>query len=246
MTAEPEAPDDGTALHGPGLTDVRMMISIHRVFRRELALVPDSIRRTKDGDRARVAILADHLDLVLGGLHTHHTHEDDMMWPLLEERVPAELEPLVDLMEEQHEQVAVRGERVASLLAAWRSSAGTSDGAALATALDALVDSLVEHLDAEERRLLPIMARHIEPAEWAAFAKAGESATPKKYQLVLLGMMLYEGDPETMRTELAKAPFPARLIGPRLARRAYRRYAARVHGTPTPRPGSVLTAASLG
>lgn len=233
MTAIP-AHSHSSELHGEGLTDVRMMISIHRVFRRELALVPPSVRATAHSDRARAAVLAQHLDLVLGGLHTHHTHEDEMMWPLLEERVPIELEPLVDLMEDQHEEVARRGGQVAECLAAWRGSAARSDGAALADALDQLVAALIEHLDAEETRLLPIMARHITGEEWEAFAKAGEASTPKKYQLVLLGMMLYEGDPATMATELAKAPLPARLIGPRLGRRAYRKYARRVHGTSAP------------
>lgn len=224
-------------LHGDGLTDVRMMISIHRVFRRELGLLPAAIRRVADGDRARVEVLADHLALVAGGLHTHHTHEDEMMWPLLQERVPAELEPLVDLMEEQHERVADLGERVDQCLATWTTSAAAADAARLADALDDLVTALCEHLDAEESRLLPIMARHIRPQEWGAFAHAGESSTPKNLRMVFLGMMLYEGDPATMATELAKMPPPVRAVVPRLARRAYRKYAARVHGTPEPARG---------
>lgn len=229
-------------LHGDGLTDVRMMISIHRVFRRELGLLPASIRQVAAGDRRRVKILAAHLGLVAGGLHTHHTHEDEMMWPLLQQRVPAELEPLVDLMEEQHERVADLGERVQQHLAAWTASAAGSDGARLADALDDLVAALCEHLDAEESRLLPIMARHIQPHEWADFAHAGESSTPKNLRMVFLGMMLYEGDPATMATELAKMPAPVRAVVPRLARRAYRKYATQVHGTPQPARGVTVRA----
>ncbi|MFC6715844.1 hemerythrin domain-containing protein [Branchiibius cervicis] len=136
------------------------MISIHRVFRRELGLLPASIRQVAAGDRRRVKILADHLGLVAGGLHTHHTHEDEMMWPLLQQRVPAELEPLVDLMEEQHERVADLGERVQQHLAAWTASAAGSDGARLADALDDLVAALCE---TPGRRGIALAADHGPP-----------------------------------------------------------------------------------
>ena len=47
-------------------------------------------------------------------------------------------------------------------------------------------------------------------------------------------MMLYEGDPEALALEIAKLPAPLRPILPALGRRAFRRYARRLHGTPTP------------
>lgn len=233
------------ALHGAGLTDVRMMVSIHRVFRRELALAVPGIRAVPDGDQKRSGVLADHVALVAAGLHTHHTHEDHMLWEVLEQRIPDELEPLVDLMEEQHAVVADLGGRLGSLLETWRHTASATDRDALADVLDRLVAAMCEHLDDEESRVLPLMARHLTQDEWDAFARAGHESTEKRFALVMLGMMLYEGDPDTMAAELSSAPAPARLIGPPMARRAYRRYARRVHGTATPQRGLGLRPAAF-
>ena len=55
--------------------------------------------------------------------------------------------------------------------------------------------------------------------------------------LIGFGMMLYEGDPEALALEIAKLPAPLRPILPVLGRRAFRRYARRIHGTPTPPRG---------
>ena len=71
---------------GP-LADVRDMYVVHRAFRREFGLLPDLIRDVISGDVARAEVVASHLDLVLAGLHMHHTGEDVVLWPLLLERV---------------------------------------------------------------------------------------------------------------------------------------------------------------
>lgn len=49
------------------------------------------------------------------------------------------------------------------------------------------------------------------------------------------GMMLYEGDPSVIALEIAKLPAPLRPLLPPLGRLAFRRYARRIHGTPTPK-----------
>jgi hypothetical protein len=52
--------------------------------------------------------------------------------------------------------------------------------------------------------------------------------------VLVLGMIVHDGDPEVVGTMLAGAPAPVRWLLPRLARRAYRRHALAVHGTATP------------
>ena len=232
------------ALHGDGLTDVRMMIVVHRIFRRELGLAVPGVQNTRPGDVARAGLLATHLRLMLDGLHGHHTHEDDMLWGALEERVPEALEPLVELMEEQHAEVARLVVELEPQVTAWGASASAPDRDRLAATLDALVTAMCVHLDAEERDVLPLMARHLTQEEWDAFAKAGGDATPKRLMLMSLGAMLYEADPDAIAPEMAKVPAPLRRVVPWLARRSYARYARRVHGTPTPTPGLQLRPAA--
>ena len=80
------------------------------------------------------------------------------------------------------------------------------------------------------------MARNITDAEWNEFDDRGMASIPKDLQLLAIGHMLYEGDPEVMKIQLKKAPAPApmRPLLVLMARRAFRKYGVRVHGTATP------------
>jgi hemerythrin-like domain-containing protein len=225
------------ALHGPGLTDVRMMTVAHTSFRRELKLAVPAVRGACEGDRRRVDEVAEHVDLWLGLVHHHHSIEDELLWERLIERVPEQLEPLVELMEEQHDVVARLLEQAHPLVDEWRHSSSTADRDRLADLLATLVDRLCEHLDAEEAHVLPLMARHITAAEWEQFTERGMESIPKGMLLTGFGMMLYEGDPAAIALEIAKLPAPLRPILPPLGRWAFRRYARRLHGTVTPTPG---------
>jgi hemerythrin-like domain-containing protein len=226
------------ALFGPGLTDVRMMVVAHTSFRRELRLAVPAVRRVRAGDVRRADEVADHVDLWTGLVEHHHTIEDELLWDRLVQRVPDELAPLVQLMEDQHEGVHRLLDGCPPLVSAWRSSASVDDGVRLADHLAALGAALCEHLDAEESRVLPLMARHITPEEWEEFTDRGMESIPKGKLLTGFGMMLYEGDPEAIALEVAKLPPPVRPILPVLGRWAFRRYARRLHGTTTPARGT--------
>jgi hemerythrin-like domain-containing protein len=233
---------DEHQLHGPGLTDVRMMKVAHSNFRRELGLSPAAVRRTAAGDRRRTAAVADHVELFLSLLHHHHTIEDDLLWVALLERVPQELAPLVHVMQSQHEQVAEQLDQAHQAVDTWRRTSSDTDGERLATVLESLCTALFEHLHAEETHLLPIMARQLTAAEWEEFTEQGMSSIPKRKMVLGFGMMLYEGDPEVIDLELRKLPAPVRRLLPPLGRRAFRRYARRMHGTATPPRGIGLVA----
>ncbi len=223
-----------TDLHGPGLTDVRMMVVAHSSFRRELKLSVPAVRNTLAGDIDRAALVAEHVELFLGMLHHHHSIEDELLWDPLAARVSAEVAHLVDLMQDQHAGVHRRLELVERLVPPWRASASAADRERLAEALHDLVVALYEHLDTEEAHVLPLMARHVTAAEWEEFTRRGMEAIPRRLTLIGFGMMLYEGDPEAIAGEIGKLPAPMRPLLPRLGRAAYRRYARRIHGTVTP------------
>jgi iron-sulfur cluster repair protein YtfE (RIC family) len=135
-----------------------MMPVVHTLFRRELRLAGGLLRACPTGDRPRRR-RGDHLDLVGEVLHHHHTAEDELLWPLLLERVPDELAPIVHLMESQHGRVEQLLDEITPLLAQWRRTAGATERDRMAELYDELYVALAEHLDAEEQRLLPIAAR---------------------------------------------------------------------------------------
>jgi hypothetical protein len=79
------------------------MVLIHRVIRREFGLLP-RLFRSAANDRPRSKVIGAHAREMLHFLHTHHTGEDELLFPLLRER--AALDPeLMDRMDAQHAQV---------------------------------------------------------------------------------------------------------------------------------------------
>lgn len=215
-------------------TDTRVMGVIHTIYRREFRLAGAAVRAVAPGDVTRAGVVADHLALVHDNLHHHHSAEDDLLWPLLLERVPGELAPLVHLMEQQHAVVESLLGEIGELLPRWRRTATAADRDALADLHDRLYVHLVEHMDAEEERLLPIASRNVTQEEWEAMGARARSGTPRSQSLLVLGMITYDGDPEVVALMLASAPPPVRWLLPRLARRTYARHARAVHGTSTP------------
>ena len=216
------------------LVDTSVMPTIHSFLRRETRLAGGVVRRVAPGDVRRAAVVDDHLDFLTMSLHHHHTVEDDHLWPLLLQKVPDELAPVVHLMESQHAGVDAALQGITEARRAFRAAALPADRDRLADLLDDLHTALVEHLEAEETRLLPIAARALTQQEWDAMGEAGRAGTPRRFTLLVFGMFGYEGDPEVVPGMLADAPAPVRALLPRLARRSFRRYALRVHGTATP------------
>jgi hemerythrin-like domain-containing protein len=210
------------------------MATIHSAFRRELRLAPDLFVSVEHGDRLRAGIVATHLDLLGRFLHHHHTIEDDMLWPKLLERVPAEIAPVVELMEAQHATVAHLLERTQTLRAAWRTDAGSARAAELADIYTDLYGALLEHLDAEEKHIMPLVEACITQKEWAKIGKAAQRGTPVKDAPRMLGMLAYDGDPEVVREMLGAVPAPMRGMVVSMGRRAYAKHAERVYGTATP------------
>jgi hemerythrin-like domain-containing protein len=223
-----------TTTQNEQLTDTREMLVVHSLFRRELRLASGLVRGVAAGDRQRADVVSAHLQLVEDVLHHHHTSEDDLLWPKLLDRVPDEIAPVVRLMEAQHEQVDALLARIGTLRPQWAQDPATGRGAELAGLYDELYAGLAEHLDAEETRVLPLVARCITAAEWNELGEAGRAGIPRKHMALVFGMLMYEGDPEVVKIMLAPAPLPVRVLVPRLGRRAFRKHAVAMHGTPTP------------
>ena len=158
-------------------------------------------------------MVADHLDYIGRSLHHHHTAEDELAWPLLLERVPDELAPIVELMESQHERVDGLLGEIAEVTPAWRASASAVDRDRLADLTDTLYAHVAEHLDAEEERLLPIAARTLTEEEWKAIGLRAKNSSPRADLTLTFGMFQYEGDPAVLARMLARRPRTRALAG---------------------------------
>ncbi|WP_063752884.1 hemerythrin domain-containing protein [Streptomyces sp. NRRL S-350] len=219
---------------GPSTADKRLdpqeMVVLHRVFRREIPLLADLVETAVPGDRRRTAVLADHLDLVLGALGEHHEGEDDLLWPKLRERA-APGDSVVARMADQHEAIAAALAAATDLSHRWRGRADRDTALRLAEALRALDRHAVAHMDDEEAHLLPLMADHITAREWSEVGERGRRSVPKSKLLVFLGAILEDATAQERQLFLSHMPAPARLLWRTLGIRLYRRTTTRVRRT---------------
>ncbi|MEU4096448.1 hemerythrin domain-containing protein [Streptomyces sp. NPDC026673] len=220
--------------HAVPMANVKEMYVVHTMFRREFGLTPGLVRGVAEGDLARTRIVAEHIDIMLAALTSHHEGEDIGLWPRLLERVSAELAPLVHVMEEQHEQLHAACDDLAEAVRSWRATGSAARGEEVAAIADRLNRIAFEHMRLEEETILPLAAQHVTAAEWAELGGHGISVTPKDRLALQFGMTLYEGDPEVMKGLLKGAPLRVRVLMPMKCRRRYRAYARRLHGTATP------------
>ena len=141
-------------------------------------------------------------------------------------------------MEEQHELVAERSERVRTLLETWRRTPVESE--ALATALDEFTAALVVHLDEEEANVVPLMRAHITADEWTRFGEETFEKFSNPEKLVATGTLEEVATPEEAGWFLADLPLLIKLMWRLVGRRKYARYMRRIEGTGT---GLAMTSA---
>ena len=211
------------------LADVRDMFVVHRSFRREFRLIPQLIREVAPGDTARAAVVAGHARLILRGLDLHHTGEDDLLWPKLLERAAPSAD-LIHRMEAQHHRVEQLIAELGQALPRWEAEARPAVSEEVASTFDALRDALLEHLDDEERHILPIAERHITQKEWEGLGEHGMHKVKAAELPILFGAVLEEATPDERTMMLRVVPPPVRLLARTVFAWQYRRYVKKVRG----------------
>ncbi|GIJ46769.1 hypothetical protein Val02_36550 [Virgisporangium aliadipatigenens] len=205
------------------------MNMIHRVFRREAAQLRAAVAATPGGDAVRAGVVAGVIREYVGGLEHHHATEDAMIWPLLHARAGAR-EDLVERMEEQHHVLDATLAVVLAHAGRWAHGARAEDREALVEAFDEHVAVLAEHLDDEEKLVMPIVEEHLTPDEWEAVGRRGLENVPRSQVFIALGAILEDATPQERAYFLAKVPAPGRLLWHLIGRRQYRRWTRRLRG----------------
>ena len=149
--------------------------------------------------------------MVLTGLHLHHTGEDELLWPKLLERCTPDA-ALVHRMEAQHERVDAAIQKLGPALTRWEAEARPAVTEEVAAGFDELGTALLEHLDDEEREILPLAARHITQAEWNQLGEHGQKEMRKKDLPILFGAVFEEATPEERVEMLGVVPAPVRFL----------------------------------
>jgi hemerythrin-like domain-containing protein len=211
-----------TAGPSPKLCDTRGMVVVHRVFRRELRLLPPMVDAVPAGDTARSERVARHLVEMTTALHDHHTGEDRLLWPRLRRRVPA-ADQLLDRMALEHVAIAEGLDAARHLTSTWRDTADDRQARQLVALLQTTSAALDRHLGDEERLVLPLVERHITNAEWEELAAHGMGSIPRSRLPVFLGHILEDADPAERAAFLARVPVAGRVLYRLVGRRRYKR-----------------------
>ena len=207
--------------------NVRDMAIIHRLFRQAYDEAAQLVRAAPTPSPGRVTFLADHIDLVLHGLHTHHRDEDDLLYPKLIERVP-EQAAMTEQVEHEHQQITTALDAALAACAAWRQRPSADTGEALAAALDQLNAIVQPHLDDEEQKVVPLAAVTLTQQEWDEIGKRGMRSIPRNKRGVAAGMMLEPLDGADRAYMMQAVPAPLRMLFPLMVGRPWKKYAARL------------------
>jgi len=207
--------------------DVRDMAIVHRLFRQSYDEAARLVRAAPTPSRGRVTFLADHIDLILGGLHTHHQDEDELLYPKLIERAPDQA-AMTEQVEHEHQQIATALDAALAACATWRQRPSAETGEALALALDQLNAVVQPHLDDEEQKVVPLAAVTLTQQEWDAMGKRGMSSIPRNKRAIAAGLMLESLDEADRAYMMKSVPAPMRMLFPLMVGRPWKKYASQL------------------
>ncbi|MDX6277897.1 MAG: hypothetical protein QOJ72_2025 [Nocardioidaceae bacterium] len=147
-----------TANSTPTVEHKTMNTVVHAAFRRDLGRFDRALATFRPDSQPRADQLKRAWDNFEQELHYHHTYEETIFWPALEE-VGADL-TLVQHLDDEHDAMR-RALEEASVAMTRFHSRPTGEEAALARqAVAHLSDVLLNHLAHEERDLEPISAKY--------------------------------------------------------------------------------------
>jgi hypothetical protein len=190
--------------------DPAFMFAMHAAFRRDL----DRLDRVSRGARPPSPEVIAGWQLLRRELEFHHAAEDDDLWPALRPRVvTAEEAALVDAMVEEHAQIPAALEAV---------DAGFG-GAQLRPAAQRLRTVVLDHLEHEERGVLPLVTRYLSAADWRRFLHAERDKRRPPERVEFLTWVLDGASPEHEDAVLRQLPPPGRFVYRAFLRPRYER-----------------------
>lgn len=213
--------------------DTRMMGIVHNALRRDLLRVGATVSTQPYPQGRQRRALGEHVVWLMEFLHSHHTGEDDGLWPMVRARNPGAGE-LLDSLEAEHEGIAPRAKAVLAAGRRYGESPADEARSSLVTALDDLAAVLFAHLDREVEVAMPVVSASISQADWDAVEQKFNIKGKPLKELAKEGHWLIEGiDPEGYEVVVGTVPAVPRFILLHGFGRAYRR-GARERWEPDP------------
>jgi hypothetical protein len=184
--------------------DPAFMLAMHDAFRRDLARLVAQADAPTEHTVAGWELLARQLD-------RHHRAEDEDLWPALREHVRS---PAIDAMEREHAEVP-------PALAAVQQAVDRGDP--FGPEARGLQQLVLEHLEHEERDVLPLVADHLDAQEWRHWLLTERSKHGPRERVEFLSWVLDDANGTDTDAVLRELPPPGRVVFRRMLEPRYRR-----------------------
>ena len=145
-------------------TDVSDMLAVHKALTGALEAAPEYVAKV-GVEAERVEVVGSFYENVIEFLHVHHTGEDELIYPVLEERC-AESRSELERIDEQHKLLHAPMAAGRSAIATWRAAPSADNAQAVIEAIASIAEPLRPHLAEEEAVMLPIATKWMSPEEW--------------------------------------------------------------------------------
>jgi len=192
--------------------DVRFMFAMHGAMRRDLGRLQDAVRSLSDEDRVPPSV-AEGFSVLRRQIESHHRAEDDDLWPVLRSRVASPSERAeVDDMAREHARIPSALVDVDDAL---------SGGFDRERAVMDLTTGVLDHLEHEERSVLPLIEQHLTDAEWHDFLRLERGKHGPRERTEFLAWVLDEATADNAQAVLAELPAPGRFVYRRFIKPRY-------------------------
>src|SRR4051794_7222256 len=223
-----------SAAPAPASRAVAYQRVLHQLVRRELRLLAELSTWAPAAEPARTRALTGHAELIGRVLLHHHRVERDLLWPALSRALPGD-DGLRDRIADWTAACARIDHMLRDLATAARqwAVAGTCparDSFAMAC-LD-LADVVDAQTAEEERTLLPLVARHLDPADWTAIAHSACAGLSRRERLFVLGLALEDACSGERARLLSGVPRSTRTAWRVYGSGRYRAAVVRLRGEP--------------
>lgn len=160
MTANPTTP--------AAVPDVLGMRIAHRVMLRDLDRTTGIAMAMADGgvpvSHRRTRALVRYLSLMAESIHHHHRAEDDILWPVIEQRAGAAID--LTALTEDHAALDPKLDGLAAAVGRFGADPSRRTAALVAARLVEVRTMLVEHIAEEERDTFPVIERYLSVDDW--------------------------------------------------------------------------------
>lgn len=205
--------------------DTRIMTIVHNGLRRDLERTQTALGEWPYPDPVQRAAIVDHLTWMIGFLHKHHHAEDDGLYPVVRQRVPAAAAVLA-VMDRDHDTIAAAIDRVERSCREYAASDIRRDE--LREAVDELAAVMLPHLQREEDEAMPIVSQCMSKTDWEEWDRRFNLDSRSFAERCFGGMWLMDGADEGERDVVRSLlPRPVAWTLEKLNTRSYARRAYR-------------------